>query len=105
MIQFTDHMKPKKKEDQDVDAAVLLWMMNKILTGGNREKKNVEQRLKEKPSGNSHMGIHPIYSYQTRTFLWENEVLADRSLIWLFPKRLFQSLTNTEEKVCSQSLN
>ena len=33
-IQFTDYMKPKKKEDQNVDASVLLRRVNKILTGG-----------------------------------------------------------------------
>jgi hypothetical protein len=36
-IQFTDHMKPKKKEDQNMDASVLLKRGNKILTGGNIE--------------------------------------------------------------------
>jgi hypothetical protein len=36
-IQFTDHMKPKK-EDQSVNASVLL-RMNKIFTGGNIETK------------------------------------------------------------------
>jgi hypothetical protein len=30
-------MKPKKKEDQNVDASVLLRSGNKILTGGNTE--------------------------------------------------------------------
>ena len=38
-IQFTDHMKPKKKEDQNVDASVLLRKVSKILTGGNMETK------------------------------------------------------------------
>ena len=36
-MQFTDHMKPKKKEDQNVDASMLLRRGNKILTGGNME--------------------------------------------------------------------
>jgi hypothetical protein len=48
-IQFTDHMKPKKKEDQNGDTSVLLGGVNKILTGGNMET-SVEQRLKERPS-------------------------------------------------------
>ena len=34
-IQFTDHMKLKKKEGQSVDASFLLRRGNKILTGGN----------------------------------------------------------------------
>jgi hypothetical protein len=33
-----DHMKPKKKEGQNVDASVLR-SMNKLLTGGNMETK------------------------------------------------------------------
>jgi hypothetical protein len=32
-------MKPKKKEDQNVGASVLLRKVNKILTGGNMEMK------------------------------------------------------------------
>ena len=38
-IQFTDHMKPKKKEDQNVDASVLLRRVNKILTRGKMKSK------------------------------------------------------------------
>jgi hypothetical protein len=34
-IQFTDHMKPKKKVDQSVDALVILRRGDKILMGGN----------------------------------------------------------------------
>jgi hypothetical protein len=37
-MQFTDHMK-LTKEDQSVDALVLLRKGNKILTGGNMEMK------------------------------------------------------------------
>ena len=38
-IQFTNHMKLKKKDDQSVDTSVLLRRGNKILTGGNMETK------------------------------------------------------------------
>ena len=38
-IQFTDYMKPKKKEDQSVDASVLFRRVNEILTGGSMGKK------------------------------------------------------------------
>ena len=38
-IQFTDYMKPKKKEDQNVGASVLLRKVNKIITGENMETK------------------------------------------------------------------
>jgi hypothetical protein len=33
---LTDHMKLKRKEDQSLDASVLLRRGNKMLTGGNR---------------------------------------------------------------------
>lgn len=33
MIEFTDHMKVKKKEDQSVVASVLLIRRNKIIMG------------------------------------------------------------------------
>jgi hypothetical protein len=41
-IQFTDHVKHKKKEDQSVDASVLLLRLlrgDKILSGGSMERK------------------------------------------------------------------
>ena len=38
-IQFTDHMKLRKKEDQSVDALVLLRRRNKILMGTNMKTK------------------------------------------------------------------
>ena len=38
-IQFTDHMKLKKKVDQNMDASVLLRRVNKILTEENIETK------------------------------------------------------------------
>ena len=69
-IQFTDHMKLKKKEDQSVDASVLLRRGNEILTGGNMETKcrvdtegKAIQRL-------PHLGIHSIHSHQMKTLLW-----------------------------------
>ena len=34
MIQFTDQMKLKKKEDKSVDVSVLLRRVRKIITGG-----------------------------------------------------------------------
>jgi CelD/BcsL family acetyltransferase involved in cellulose biosynthesis len=39
-------MKLKKKEDQNVDASVLLRGGNKIITGGNMEKKSAETERK-----------------------------------------------------------
>jgi hypothetical protein len=62
-------MKPKKK-NQSVDASVLLRRGSKILTGGNiKTKCRVETKgkpIKRLP----HLGIHPIYSHQTRILSW-----------------------------------
>jgi hypothetical protein len=66
--QFTDYMKLKKKEDQSGDYSVLLRRGFKIPMGrdgikcGAEIKGKAVQRL-------SHLGIHPIYSYQTQTLL------------------------------------
>jgi hypothetical protein len=45
-IQFSDHMKFKKKEYKSVDASVLLRGGNKILTGGNKKKCGAETKGK-----------------------------------------------------------
>jgi hypothetical protein len=63
-------MKLKKKEDQKVDALVLLRKWNKILTGDNTEAKcgtETEGKVIQRPP---HLGIHPIYIHQTQTVLW-----------------------------------
>jgi len=53
-----DHKKRKKKEDQNLDASVLLQKENKILTGG-----HVEQRLKKVYTKTTpHWVISPIQS-------------------------------------------
>ena len=60
-------MKSKKKEDQSVDASVLLRRVNKIITGGNMEKKcgaETEGKAIQRPPL---LEIHPIYSHQIRT--------------------------------------
>jgi hypothetical protein len=68
-IQFMDHMKLKKKEDQGVDTLVLLRRENKIPMGRDLETKcgaetegMTIQRLLQ-------LGIHPIYNHQTQTLL------------------------------------
>jgi hypothetical protein len=68
-IQFTDHTKLKKKEDQSVDASVLLRRGNKILKGGNRETKCGAETERKVIQRLPHLGIHPIYKHQTQTQL------------------------------------
>jgi hypothetical protein len=63
-------MKLKKKEDQSMDASVLLRRGNKILTGENIETKcgaEIEGRAIQRLP---HLGINPIYSHQTWMLLW-----------------------------------
>ena len=69
-IQFTNYMKLKKKEDQSVDASVLLRRGNKILLGVNTEAKCGAETEGKAIQRLPHLGIHPIYSYQTQTLLW-----------------------------------
>ena len=99
-------MKPKNKEDQNVEVSVLFRRVNKILTGGNMETKCAAETEGKAIQRLPHLGIHPIYSHQTLYCYCEcREVLVDRSLTWLSPERLCQSLTNTEEEACSQPLD
>jgi hypothetical protein len=63
-------MKPMKKEDQNVYASVLLRRVNKILTGGNMETKCGADTEGETIQRLPHLGIHLIYSQQSRTLLW-----------------------------------
>ena len=58
-------MKFKKKEDQSVDASVLLRRGNKILMGGNTETKCGAETEGKDTQRLPHMGIHPVYSHQT----------------------------------------
>jgi hypothetical protein len=68
-IKYTDHMKLKKKEDQSVDASVLLRRGNKILMGEYSETKYRAETEGKAIQSLPHLGIHPIYSYQTQTLL------------------------------------
>jgi hypothetical protein len=68
-IQFTHHMKLKKKEDQTVGTSVLLRKGNKILVGANMETKCRAETEGKAIQRLSHMGINPIYSHQTPTLL------------------------------------
>jgi hypothetical protein len=59
-------MKPKKKEDQQVDILFLLRMRNKIPMEAVTETKfraEMEERTIQR------LGTHPIYNHQTQTVL------------------------------------
>jgi hypothetical protein len=63
-------MKLKKKEDQSVDASILLRRGNKIPMEGDTETKcgaETEGMTIQRPP---HLGIYPIYNHQTQTLLW-----------------------------------
>ena len=66
---LTDHMKLKKKEDQRVDASVLLRSRNKLLAGGNMEKGYEAETEGKAIQRLPHLGIHPINRHQTQTVL------------------------------------
>jgi hypothetical protein len=70
MIQFTDHMKPKKKEDQNMYASVVFRRVNKILTGGNMETKCGAETERKAIQRLPHLGVHPIYSHQIWMLWW-----------------------------------
>ena len=67
---YIDQMKLKKKEDQSVDALVHLRKGNKIFMGTNTETKCGAETEGKAIQRLSHLGIHPIYSYQTQALLW-----------------------------------
>ena len=69
-IQFTDHMKLKKKEDQSVDTSVLLRRGNKIPMGGDTETKCGAETEGKAIQRLPHLGIHPTSRHQTQTLLW-----------------------------------
>ena len=64
-IQFTDHMKLKKKEDQSVHASVLPRRGNKIFKRGNMETKcGAETKGLKAIQRLPHLGLHPVYKHQ-----------------------------------------
>ena len=69
-IQFTDHMKLKKKEDKSVDTSVILRRGNKIPVEGVIEKNCGTETEGKAIQRLPHLGIHPVYSHQTQTVLW-----------------------------------
>jgi hypothetical protein len=69
-IQFTDHVKLKKKEDQSGVASVPLRMGKKILKGVNKETKCGAETEGKAIQRLLHLGIHPTCKHQTQTLLW-----------------------------------
>jgi hypothetical protein len=69
-IQFTNHMKLKKKDDQSVDTLVLLRRGNKIPMEGVTETKCGTETEGMTIQSLPHLEIHPIYNHQTQTLLW-----------------------------------
>jgi hypothetical protein len=69
-VQFTKHMKLKKKKDQIMDTLVLLRRGNKIPIEGVTETKceaeTEEMTIQRLP----HLGIHSINYHQNQTVLW-----------------------------------
>jgi hypothetical protein len=62
-------MKLKKKEDQSMDTSILLRRGNKIPMGGVTETKFEADTEGKAIQRLPHLGIHPIYNYQTQTLL------------------------------------
>jgi hypothetical protein len=63
-------MKLKKKEDQSVDASVLLRRGSKIPMEGVTETKCGVEMERRTIQRLPHLGIHPINNHQTQTLLW-----------------------------------
>jgi len=105
-IQFTDHMK-FKKDNQNIDASVLLRRGNK-----NIHRRKYGDKVWSRDWRNGHSETAPprdtalIHtSTKPRQHCWSQEVHTYRSLIWLSPERLSQNMTNTHVDTQSQPLN
>jgi hypothetical protein len=104
-MQFIDHMKLKKKEDQSVGASVLLRRGNKLPMEG-----AIETKCRAETEGMTIQRL-PILEFipytvtKPRHYCGCQEEHAERSLIWLSLERPCQSLTNTETDTRSQPLD
>jgi hypothetical protein len=70
MIQFTKHIKLKKKEFQSVDTLILLRRGTKIPVEGATETKCGAETEGRNIHRLPHLGIHIINNQQTLTLLW-----------------------------------
>jgi hypothetical protein len=94
-----------KKEDQSMDTSVLLEQGEKY-PWEEIQKQSVEQRLKERPSRDCPTwGSIPYIATKPRHYCGCQQVLADRSLIYLCPERFFQCLAYSEVDATSQPLD
>jgi hypothetical protein len=69
-IQFTKHMKLKKKEEQSVDTSVLLRRGNKIPMEWVTETKFGSEMEERTIQRLPHPGVHPINNHQNQILLW-----------------------------------
>ena len=69
-IQFTNHMKLKTKEDQNVDTLILLMRGNKIPMEEVTETKYGAETEGMTIQSLPHLEIQPIYNHQIQTLLW-----------------------------------
>jgi hypothetical protein len=96
-IQFTEHVKLKNKEDQSVDTSVLLRRRIKIPMGADTVTKFGAETEGKAIQWRFHLGIHPIYSYQTQKLL-----RMPRSACWQDPDILERLCQCLYRSVCSQ---
>jgi hypothetical protein len=69
-IQFSKHMKLKKKEDQSVGTSILLRTGNKIPMEGVTETKFRAETEGRTIQRMPHLEIYLTYNHQTQTVLW-----------------------------------
>ena len=87
-----------------------MWMLQWFLDGWTKYSQEKIYKIvkyrKERPSKNCPTwGSIPHTATKPGHYGGCQEVLTDRSLIWLSPERVCQNLTNTEEEACSQPLD
>ena len=101
---FTNHMNLKKKKDQSMDI-LALWRGKKLPMEGITKTNCGAETQGMAMQKLSHLGIHPYTVTKHRYYCGCQEVHSERSLIWLFPERPCQSLTNKKVGVRSQPLH
>ena len=70
IIQFTDYMKLKKKEDHSVDTWIFLRRCVKTTMWGDTNTKFEEEPEWKLTQWLPHQWLYPIYSYQNQILLW-----------------------------------